>query len=92
MRTSPVFEQTAEGLPNLPWSFLDDAMTWGSAAEVDGLLPGAGHGSAIHDVVPGWAHRSQALRGFQGLQGSQALTHGVVQRPGAPVPTAGGCC
>ncbi len=55
---------------------------------MDGLLSGAPHASAVHVRMPRSAQGSEALRGLQSLQGSQSLAHGVVQRPGAPLPTA----
>ena len=55
---------------------------------MDGLLPGAPHTGAIQVVMRGSAQGSEALRGLQGLQGSQALAHGIVQRPRTPLPAA----
>ena len=72
-----------------PGSLLDDAVAGRGAADVDGLLPGAPQAGAIHVVVPRCAGRGEPLRGFQALQRRQALGHGVLQVPGAPLPTAG---
>ena len=72
-----------------PGSLLDDAVAGRGAADVDGLLPGAAQAGAVHVVVPRCAGGGEPLRGFQALQRSQALRHGVLQVPGAPLPVAG---
>ena len=71
-----------------PGSLLDDAVAGRGAADVDGLLPGAARAGAVHVVVPGCTGGGEPLRGFQALQRRQALGHGVLLVPRAPLSAA----